>query len=256
MQVMKGILYELILKLRFCNFHSSKKLSANLIKSGSSAPKEHVRSSKANHVEPHTKWLCKPWLLNHFVLSCCQILQKVQNDKDDDRPQVGIRLVYGLSWRSPVLGIRLVYGKFSFWYTVGIRGCPFWYTCWLLYIQLGIRALSGSVYARYTLVYGVSVFPVYGKYTLVYGDPLLHVGLTPKTDNMQTLLLLTSPDMWKSKRSLAEDPLQFKCSGWPAPKKNATVLNHFLAEDPLQSYKKLTGSNKWDNKWEKNSQIF
>ena len=24
MQVMKGILYELILKLRFCNFHSSK----------------------------------------------------------------------------------------------------------------------------------------------------------------------------------------------------------------------------------------
>ena len=66
--------------------------------------------------------------------------------------------------------------------------------------------------------------------------------------NMQTLLLLTSPDMWKSKRSLAEDPLQFKCSGWAAPKKNATVLNHFLAEDPLQSYKKLTGSNKWDKK--------
>ena len=144
MQVMKGILYELILKLRFCIFHSSKKVFANLIKSGSSAPKEHVRSSKANHLEPHNNWFCKPWLLNHFVLSCCQILQKVQNDKDDDRPQVGIRLVYGLSWRSPVLGIRLVYGKFS--YTVGIR---------LVYgaVLFGIRV----DFFTYSLVYGLSL---------------------------------------------------------------------------------------------------
>ena len=150
---MKGILFELILKLRFCNFHSSKKQSANLIKSRSSAPKEHVRSSKANHLEPHTKWLCKPWLLNHFVLSCCQILQKVQNDKDDDRPQVGIRLVYGLSWRSPVpqytLGIReiflLVYG----WYT-GLSFLVYvltplhtaWYTGSLWF---GIRAVYAGI---------------------------------------------------------------------------------------------------------------
>ena len=146
---MKGILYELILKLRFCNFHSSKKLSANLIKSGSSAPKEHVRSSQANQLEPHTKWLCKPWILNHFVLGCCQILQKVQNDKDDDRPQVGIPPLLAITCARYTLGIRdfflLVYG----WYT-GLSFLVYvltslhtaWYTGSLWF---GIRAVYAGI---------------------------------------------------------------------------------------------------------------
>ena len=133
----------------------------------------------------------------------------------------GIRLVYAVV----LYGIRvdfftysLVYGLSLVRYTRGIR----WYTGSCL---SGIR----KVYAG------------------IRWSPVTCVGLTWQTDNIQTLLL-TSPDMWKRQTRLAEDPLQFKCSGWPAPKRNATNINHFLAEDPLQSYKQLTGSNKWGKK--------
>ena len=126
----------------------------------------------------------------------------------------GIRLVYG----AVLFGIRVDFFTYSlvYWlslvrYTRGIR----WYTVFLSF--------------RYTKIYAG-----------IRWSPVTCVGLTWKTDNIQTLQMLTSPDMWKNKRSLAEDPLQFKCSGWPAPKKIATVLN--------QSYKKLTGSNRWDKK--------